>query len=437
MSIHTYDLAAIRAQHTSQLLRLLWRQNRARVDIARQLGLSRSAISSIVTELMEVGLVREVGTRESGTSGRRATMLTLQRSAAYLIAVDLGASHLRTDLLDLGGRSQASRRAAHDIRRGPALTYALIGQQVADLLAETRICREQLALVGVGVPGPVDHETGCVVQPPNMAGWDDENVSAALEHQLGLGVRVENDANLAALAETRFGPHEGQENLICVKAATGIGAGILLGGHLLRGVHGGAGEIGHISINEQGPLGRSGNPGSLESYAAAGVLEDLAAQLRQAGRPTVLPERPNIAQLVQHAETDDLARAVWQEGGHHLGVAISTALNLFNPAVVVIGGRLAQAGDVFLNAIRESALSRTLRINARHARIELSTLHDDATILGAGALLLDELFTPLGLPLLYRIASNAPPWHEPAPPAPGLSSDRPKTLNPFQTGGTT
>ncbi|MFC4426341.1 ROK family transcriptional regulator [Deinococcus navajonensis] len=400
----TLDLAAIRARHTSLLLRLLWDGDRARVDIARDLGLSRSAISSIVSELIGVGLVEEGETRGSGRAGRRATLLSLNARAAALLAIDLGASHVRVDLMDLRCRPLASRTVPHEVLAGPAETYALVQRLVEGALQEAGMDPGHVALVGVGVPGPVDHDTGRVIRPPNMPGWDGEPVRTALQGRLGLDVLVDNDANLGAQAEVRFGPHRGVADLIYVKAATGIGAGVLLGGRLHRGVRGGAGEIGHISINEQGPVGRSGNPGSLESYAAAQVLVAQAEARRAAGADTRLRGPVTLPALVRHAETDPLAREIWEGAGHHLGVAISTTLNLFNPAVVVIGGRLAEAGPVFLNAARSSALSRTMQINAERTRIDLSTLGADAGVLGAGAMMLDHLLTPRGLPHLYAVS---------------------------------
>lgn len=414
----TLDLAAIRAQHTLLLLGLLWQGERARVDIARELGLSRSAISSMVSELMAVGLVQEVGTRGSGTAGRRATLLALNERAAYLLAIDLGKSHARVDLLDLRCRTLATRHVAHDIQSGPAATCALLASLSAAVMGDAGITRAAVALAGVGVPGPVDQSTGQMIQPPNMHGWDGENVRARLEGTLGVGVQVDNDANLGALAEARFGAHRGAVDLIYVKVATGIGAGVLLGGRLHRGVRGGAGEIGHISINERQNTAQStGQPedgqvnqlpesrGDLESYAAAQVVVTLAATLRTGGMPTSLPDPATLGDLLAHANTDPLARAVWEDCGHHLGVAVSTALNLFNPEAVVIGGRLSQAGEVFLDAVQRSALSRTMRINAERTRIELSTLGSEAGVLGAGAMLLDHLFTPQGLRHLYAISA--------------------------------
>lgn len=401
----TLDLAAIRARHTALLLRRLWDGDRARVDLAQELGLSRSAVSSIVSELMAVGLVQELGTRSGSRSGRRATMLTLNVRAAALLAVDLGASHARVDLLDLRCRTLATRTVPHDILSGPAATYGLLARLCGLVLAEAGVAAGEVALVGVGVPGPVDYATGRVVQPPNMPGWDGENVGEALREALGYGVLVDNDANLGALAEARFGAHRGASDLIYVKAATGIGAGILLGGRLHRGVRGGAGEIGHISINERGPVGRSGNPGSLESYAAAQVLLALAAELRE-GRPSALPAVPTLADLTRLSSSDAVARDVWQAAGHHVGVAISTVLNLFNPSAVVIGGRLALAGEVFLEAVRDTALARTLRINAGGVRLSLTTLGENVGVLGAGAMLLGHLLTPAGLPHLYAVSAR-------------------------------
>lgn len=401
----TLDLAAIRARHTALLLRRLWDGDRARVDLAQELGLSRSAVSSIVAELMAVGLVQERGTRSGGRSGRRATMLTLNARAATLLAVDLGASHARVDLLDLRCRTLATRTVPHDILGGPAMTYGLLARLCALVLEEAGAQRGEVALVGVGVPGPVDHATGRVVQPPNMPGWDGENVGEGLRAALGCGVLVDNDANLGALAEARFGACRGASDLIYIKAATGIGAGILLGGRLHRGMRGGAGEIGHISINERGPVGRSGNPGSLESYAAAQVLTELATRLR-AGRASALPTVPTLADLARLSGSDEVAREVWQAAGHHIGVAISTVLNLFNPSAVVIGGRLAQAGEVFLGAVRDTALSRTLRINAGDVQLSLTTLGENVGVLGAGAMLVGHLLTPAGLPHLYAVSAR-------------------------------
>lgn len=423
MRADTLDLAAIRAQHTLLLLKLLWHEDLSRIELSRRVGLSRSAISSIVADLHGAGLVRELGKQsERKGVGRKATLLTLNTRCAHFVGIDLGARHLRVALLDLRCRVLAWEETPHDIVHGPHATYAEIQRLVATVLKRAQVDLSGVAMIGVGIPGPVDHHTGQVVHPPNMLGWDGEHVAAALGRLYQVPVFVDNDANLGALAEWRFGEHRGTPDLVYVKAATGIGAGLVLGGKLYRGARGGAGEIGHISINEMGPRGRSGNPGSLESYAAADiVLAAMRERLRRGGQvePTAGAGLPDLLRL---AQSDPHAREVCEDIGRHLGVAITTVLNLFNPAAVVIGGQLALAGQPLLEAVREVVGQRALAIGRDTARVTLTALGADAGVLGAGALLLEELFTPGGLRHLERVAQGqrwpddaprAPPWPDP------------------------
>lgn len=315
------------------------------------------------------------------------------------------------------------------------------------LLAEAGTDLSRVAGLGVGVPGPVDHHTGRVVQPPNMGGWDGENVAAAVAARYPVPVLVDNDANLGALAEWRFGAQRGTPDLIYLKAATGVGAGVLLGSQLYRGARGGAGEVGHISINEAGPPGRSGNPGSLESYVAAGVLLD-QLRARLDGRPVgLLDPQSTVQDLIRHAEHDPLARELWGEVGRHLGVAVAIMLNLFNPQALIIGGALAAAGEPLLSAVREVVAQRALLINREQLNISLSTLGADVGVLGAGAMLVGELFTPRYLPHLYAVAQGrgdgVPPPSSRAPPVPvaygareepGAPSGRPTAAQQAATG---
>lgn len=280
------------------------------------------------------------------------------------------------------------------------------------MLARAGVPREGVAAVGVGIPGPVDFRTGEVIRPPNMTGWDGENVARSLGAALqGAGfdvpVLVDNDANLGALAEWKFGELRGCADLVYIKAATGIGAGVLLGGQLHRGVSGGAGEIGHISINEQGPLGRSGNPGSLESYAAAGVvLAKMKTRLhRYPG--TQLHEHSRMGDLTRLSSSDPLARELWAEVGRHLGVAITTTLNLFNPSAVLIGGQMAAAGEPLLAAVRQVVQERAMQVNRGEVSIAASTLGRDIGVLGAGVMVLERLFSPAGIAQLTRVSRQA------------------------------
>ena len=406
-----FDLAAIRSRHLLQLLGRLWADDLARVDLARELHLSRSAVSSLVNELLESGLVRENGVRGAAQVraggraplGRRATLISLNARAAALLATDLGASHLRLDLLDLRCAPLISLQIEHDVKAGPAATYARIQELFAAALAQSGVLRTQVVLAGIGVPGPIDTLTGRLVAPPNMPGWNGTDIAGDLSALLGLPTLAENDANLGALAEYRFGAHQGVRDLLYLKLGTGIGAGVMVGGQLYRGARGGAGEIGHSSINEQGPPGRSGNPGALESYVAGQAPVSLARARRAAGAPSALPEPISLGGLLG-APGDALAQDVWRDVGHHLGVAVSTALNLFNPGAVVLGGRLSQAGEPLLRAVRGSVQARTIDINRDGVCIDLSTLGENVGVLGVGAMLLGELLSSPGLARLCQVA---------------------------------
>ncbi len=302
------------------------------------------------------------------------------------------------------------------------------------MLAQAGVPEERVAAVGVGIPGPVDFRTGEVIRPPNMTGWDGENVARSLGAVFTAPVLVDNDANLGALAEWKFGELRGTPDLIYVKAATGIGAGVLLGGRLHRGVSGGAGEIGHISINEQGPLGRSGNPGSLESYAAAGVvLSKMRTRLhRYPG--TALTEDSLMTDLIRLSTTDPLARELWGEVGRHLGVAITTSLNLFNPSAVLIGGQMAAAGEPLLSSVRQVVQERAMQVNRGNVSITASTLGRDIGALGAGVMMLEQLLSPAGIGQLTRVSLQTSARHagSRAPPAAPVP-DRPQdaSASPF------
>ncbi len=413
------DLAAVRARHTLLVLRLLWHEDLSRVDLSRRVGLSRSAISSMVAELLDVGLLTEIGLRASNGAGRRATMLQINPTAAYLIGVDLGATHLRVGLLDLRCRLLATHEEPCDVLLGPDSTFAVLARLLDALLRQAGVPLSAVAMIGVGVPGPVDHRTGRVVRPPNMQGWDGEDIAGRVRARYPVPVLVDNDANLGALAEWRFGERRGTPDLIYLKVATGIGAGVLLGGSLHRGSRGGAGEIGHISINEAGPVGRSGNPGSLESYAASQVVLRVMRERLAQGHPSRLRPDAGLHDLIQAAGDDSLAQTLWGEVGRHLGVAITTVLNLFNPEAVVIGGLISQAGAPLLNAVRDVVAQRALLINRDQVTVTLSTLGANVGLLGAGVMLIEDLFTPRFLPHLYAVArASQGMWSSRGPPAP-------------------
>jgi predicted NBD/HSP70 family sugar kinase len=319
--------------------------------------------------------------------------VALDQRAGVAAGVDFGHRHVQVVIADLGHRVLAETRRElprdHDADTDIPLTERL----VCDLLDEAGVHRDALVGLGLGLPAPIDPVTGEVGSTTILPGW--QGVSAALvtSQRFGLPVWVDNDANLGALAELSWGVGRGYDDLVYIKLATGVGAGIVLSGELYRGAAGTAGEIGHTTIDENGPVCRCGNRGCLETYVGADALLDLL-------RPTH-GDALTIRDVVAHAIGGDRACArVLADAGRHIGLAVANLCNLLAPELIVIGGDLVAAGDVLLEPLRDVVHRHAVRSAAETASIVPGTLGDRAEVLGAVALVLRQstrlaLLTPL------------------------------------------
>ena len=309
-----------------------------------------------------------------------------------VLALDLGATHLIAGLADLNGVLLASRTEEVSIDTGPepVLDQAMAAAQ--SLLLELERGPESLAGVGIGLPGPVEHSSGRPVKPPIMPGWDGFDVAGFVHAALGVPVFVDNDVNIMALGEQ----HEywpGHQDLLFVKVATGIGAGIISGGMLQRGFNGTAGDIGHIRVpNGADSPCRCGNYGCLEAVAAGPAL---AAALRARGLSA------EGAQDVVGLASQGTVEAIHalRQAGRNVGEVLAACVNMLNPSVIVIGGPLAQAGDTLLAGVREVIYQRSLPLATSALRVVPSQAADKAALLGASRLAIDALLAPESLDL--------------------------------------
>src|SRR5829696_3096429 len=241
-----------------------------RAAIAAASGLSRATVSSLVAELTDAGILLE-RRDPSHRTGRPPTVLALDPGAGAALGVDFGHRHLRVALADLNADVRAERRVDldHDVT-GEALATA--AELVEDLIAEADVPRDALLGCGMGLPGPIDRQTGTVGSSVILPGWAGRQGAAELSERIGLPVAVDNDANLGALAEMTYGAARGAEDLIYLKIASGVGAGLVLGGRLHHGARGLAGELGHVHVDPAGPVCRCGKRGCLETVAAGQAL---------------------------------------------------------------------------------------------------------------------------------------------------------------------
>ncbi len=256
-------------------------------------------------------------------------------------------------------------------------------------LAKAGVKREGLAAIGVASPGAVDVVRGVVPSAPQLPGWRDVPLARLLEERLGLPTRVENDANAAALGENRFGAGRGSRHMLYITVSTGVGGGIIVDGELYSGKGGAAGEFGHVTIDVNGPPCGCGANGCLESLASGTAIARKGELLAQSGESPILARlrrdegRVTAEMMSRAAEMgDEASREVYRETGRYCGVALANLVNVFDPEVIVIGGGVARAGDLFLNPARATMESRAMRQPLKGVRLALSELGDLGGALG-------------------------------------------------------
>jgi glucokinase-like ROK family protein len=377
----------------------LMRQERtiSRTDIARRLHLSRSTVSAIVNDLLAEEWLVESGTGKS-RGGRRPILLSFNYQAGYILGVDAGATHLLAVVTDLDAKVIAEIERSFDVSVGPEAGLESIINIVREILAETGLVLSQLIGIGVGLPGPLDYAHGTVVAPPIMPGWHNFPVRDRLEAAFGVPVYVDNDANLGALGEYSYGAGKGVDNLAFVKVATGIGCGIIVGGQIYHGQTGAAGEIGHVTMAEDGPPCTCGSYGCLEAMAGGPAIAQRAAQAIQVGQSTMLRSMISngnlTAKLVEQAarQGDSLAVQLYADAGRLIGLAVANVINLLNPGRVIIGGGVSEAGELILASLRDTACQRSMRAAVGATDIVQAILGHRSSALGAVALVLNETF---------------------------------------------
>lgn len=360
-------------------------QPRTRAQLADLTGLARSTISARLDALMRLGLVVPFGGVSTG--GRPPSLLAFNPGARVVAGIDLGATHASAALADLDGRILAERSQRLDIASGPKKVLGWAERTVRDLLADQRRSAGELAAIGIGLPGPVEHSTGRAINPPIMPGWDRYDVPGHVQRAFDVPVLVDNDVNIMALGEQHAHLRD-VTDLVFIKVGTGIGAGIISGGTLQRGAQGTAGDLGHIYVPRGADVTcRCGNLGCLEAIAAVPAL---AAAIRAAG--VEVAADPDVVRLVR-AGDPEAVKAV-RQSGRDLGEVLAALVNLVNPSVIVIGGALAAAGESLLAGIREVVYLRSLPLATEHLHIATSRAGERAGVIGAAALAIGHVLSP-------------------------------------------
>ncbi len=351
----------------------------SRAELGRVTGLSRTTVSSLVQELIESGHVVETtdrGTPHKGGSGRPPMLVALSAPSGGVAGVDIGHRHLRVAIADRSGQVLAEDQAALDVDVQGEGTLRRAAAMVTSLLDRSSSV-DRLHGVGMCVPAPLDRRSAQITSGI-LPGWRGLVPSEALERELGVPVTADNDANLGALAELHHGAARRVSDFVYLKVASGLGAGIVLGGRLHRGATGIAGEIGHVQIREDGRVCRCGNRGCLETEVA---MPQLLALLQPAYDETLDAARL----LVLDAEGDAGVRRVLGDAGSTMGRALADLCNSLNPELLVVGGPLGSASSL-LEGVRSSVDRYAQPNTAAAVRVVPGELGEDAEVRGAVAL---------------------------------------------------
>jgi glucokinase-like ROK family protein len=268
---------------------------------------------------------------------------------------------------------------------------------VERVLAEADVERDRVLGVGMGLPGPIDHRTGTVGSTAILPGWVGVCAAEEMEERLGLPVHVDNDANLGARAEALYGAGRETRDMVYLKVSSGIGAGILIGGHIHRGHAGTAGEIGHVLVDPDGHVCRCGSRGCLETLAAGpGLLDQLR---RTHGGGLAIHDVIGLAR-----DGDPVCARVISDAGHWIGVTLAGICNLLNPARVVVGGELSAAGELLLDPLRASLKAHAIPAAGEDIEVLAGELGERAEVLGALALAIGQSDRVLSSRLVEAVA---------------------------------
>jgi predicted NBD/HSP70 family sugar kinase len=379
-------------------------QPRTKAELVKITGLARSTIQLRIDTLLELDLIAPVNDAVS-TGGRPSAQVALNPKARVIAAVDFGASQASLALTDLTGEILGRTSSRMIIADGPETCLGWMVRTIRSELAALHLKEADLIAIGIGLPGPVEHSTGRPSNPPIMPGWDDFDVPCFVNHHLKATVLVDNDVNIMALGEQKFAWPD-IENIIFLKASTGIGSGIISSGVLQRGAEGIAGDIGHVQIARGNNVPcRCGNSGCLEAMAAGPALAQglaLAGIEFNGNRISVLSD------VVAATKAGELAaiQAV-RQAGRDIGEVLTTCVSVLNPSVISIGGSLAFAGEHLLAGVREVVYSRSMPLATEHLTIAQSRAGLDAGIIGASVMAIDYALSTASIDAMAAALESA------------------------------
>ncbi|PLR96926.1 ROK family transcriptional regulator [Bacillus sp. T33-2] len=370
----------------------------SRAEIAKLTKLTPPTVSNLVKELLETGIIIETELGES-SGGRKPTLLKLNSGRFLIIGLDIGSHHLKVIVANLNGdilRKQVFQMPSPITNDG---LLELMKKAIGSIQDKSETGMDQVLGIGVAMHGIVDAEEGLSIFGPNLK-LKNIPIKEVLEQEFNIPVMVENDARAMSLGELWFGHGAGVDSLVCINVGRGIGAGIIIDGKIYRGQHDISGEIGHMTIDIDGPKCTCGNYGCLQTFASGpAIAEQVKKELRR-GTPSKVTELAGdidgvTGEFIYKAALlgDSLCQSVLNQAGRYLGVGITNLIHTINPERIIIGGGVSNASEFVVKNVVEAIEQRTLTQSARQTQIMASKFGEDATVIGAVALILVQIFS--------------------------------------------
>ncbi|MDD5097277.1 MAG: ROK family protein [Candidatus Omnitrophica bacterium] len=303
----------------------------------------------------------------------------------FIIAIDLGGTNLKCALLDNNLKILARNSFSTKSFDNRLKLISGIIEAINSFITSQGLTKSSISGVGLGLPGLIDASQGIVHFLPNIPGWKEVKLKSILEKKTGLAVFIDNDVKLMSLAEYQCGSAMGFNNCLCLTLGTGVGGGLIIGGKLYRGSDNAAGEIGHMPLNESGPVCGCGAYACLESYIGNAKL------IKDARK--IFGSKITLEKLSDLAKQDHKAKEFWKKTGSYLGQALAGSVNLLNLDAIIIGGGVAGVGKVLLESVQQTILKRSMSVQAKRVRVLKAKLGSDAGIIGAGYLVKERLVT--------------------------------------------
>ncbi|TJY43569.1 ROK family protein [Cohnella pontilimi] len=368
-----------------------------KVEIAARTHLSFTAINNLVDELIREHLISEAGF-DISSGGRKPILLELNPDAVYTVGIHLSASTIKAAVINFKGRPVVQEQAKLRSKEDREAIVAQIVHAVESIMAKSKLPRDRFVGIGVASPGPLDPSRGVILSPPNIPGLASVPLRDILQERFGMNASIEKDANVMALSELWFGAGRGLNNMIYVDADVGIGSGIIFNRKIYQGFPYGAGEIGHGTIELDGPRCNCGNYGCLEAVASGmAMIRRAGEEIRRGVASELAPmyldneDAVDIHAIIDAAKKGDaLAVNLLNESARYMGIALANVINMITPETIVIGGLLVNEIPEYFEQIKGIAQARCFATFHKDILLQSSQLKLQAGVVGAGTLGIEQ-----------------------------------------------